>query len=158
PFIINTSSIKTEVLGTSFNVKAYENESNASVTLVSGKVKVKMLNKDLVLWPSFQVTFNNDTKTYSHEKVDLNKVLSWKNNTLIFDNEPLSSIIPQLERWYDVEIRLRNLEMADCRLTGAFKDESLESILKSFTFVIDNMMYKFLSPRIIEVHGQCNNK
>ena len=158
PFIVKTSSLFTRVLGTSFNIKAYEDEDNTIVTLATGKISVGTNQKDeIILNPSHQAILNKKNKRFTKQKIDLNKTLSWKNGILRFDNEKLATAIPKLEKWFNVKIKLKNKNSAECAFTGIFENASLESILENITFVNTTLKYKFITSNEIEISGYCNN-
>ncbi|MBO9631572.1 MAG: FecR domain-containing protein [Chitinophagaceae bacterium] len=86
------------VLGTSFNINAYSNESSLNTTLIDGKVKVngKVLN------PGQQIRTGTGESIVG--QADLEKVLAWKNGLFNFNNASLPEVMRQLERWYDIEV------------------------------------------------------
>lgn len=99
PFIVKTKAIDVYVLGTSFNVSARDIESEASVVLVTGKVKVGMENqKTATLHPREMLSFNK-----GHSKVDVVNVdnyISWKDGVYTFDDEKFSTILHKLSTYY----------------------------------------------------------
>ncbi len=104
PFIVNVDGrMQIRVLGTHFNVNSYKNEEGIQTTLVEGKVQVTGGNKSVLLNPGEQ----SDLKEGQLKKsaiTDIEKVIAWKNNRFVFDGDKLTSIMRQLERWYDVDI------------------------------------------------------
>ena len=128
PFFVNVDNMAdVEVLGTEFNVNAYDNEKVIRTTLVEGSVRVAALEaepradgrlNDLVLKPGqeAQVANFNDAKkqrkgkntvTLSDE-VDIEKVTAWKNGYFNFENADIGEVMRQLERWYDIEVVYEN--------------------------------------------------
>ncbi len=105
PFVIETATLTTEVLGTEFNVKSYE-ESQTQVTLVSGSVRVGMpsLGKTVVLEPSEEITCTD--KGYQVKKVDTAYYTQWREGFFYFDDVYLSDILRDLGRWYNLTIAL----------------------------------------------------
>ncbi|HET7898859.1 MAG TPA: FecR domain-containing protein, partial [Flavisolibacter sp.] len=103
PFTVTAGELKTKVLGTSFNIKAYPAEETATVSLVTGRVEVSEKSGVLaVLQPSMQLQFNKQTHKASTAALDSNTVLAWKNGRLQFEGESFGSIAQTLERWYGV--------------------------------------------------------
>ena len=136
PFIVKTSTVQTRVLGTTFNIKAYDDDNEVAVTLATGKISVDLNGKNsITLTPSYQTTFNKTAQSFTKQKIDLDKFLGWKDGILRFDNEKLATALPKLEKWFNVKIILKNKNNANCAFTGIFKDASLESILNNITFV-----------------------
>ena len=158
PFIVNTSSVRVKVLGTKFNVKSYPSEKTIETTLVTGKVEIEELNplshkvKTITLKPNQKATFIKSTNELNlHEKTaptryaplktskspeiieKVNPVMytSWKDQKLVFNNERLESLTVKLERWYNVNITLKDTILRDYRYTGKFEKENIEQALKA---------------------------
>lgn len=137
PFRVNVNDkAEVEVLGTHFNVNAYENENAISTTLLEGSVSVassttgfpgnnaqETLSDQLVmLRPGQQAQINQvDQKKQPGIKVlnntDLEKVIAWKNGSFNFEDTNLKEAMRQLERWYDIEL-VYEKDVPDIVLTG----------------------------------------
>lgn len=126
PFIVITSGLSVDVLGTKFNVKAYNGDEEISTTLVSGSVKIISNNKDdLYLEPNEQSIFDKSKNTIVKHKVDLSSTLAWMNGRFIFKDERLENILKQISRWYDVDVVYDDIKFKNYRFTGdidRFKD------------------------------------
>ncbi len=105
PFVIETETLTTEVLGTEFNVKSYK-ESQTHVTLVNGSVRVGMptLGKTVVLEPGEEITYAENG--YQVKKVDTAYYTQWHEGYFYFDDFYLSDILKDLGRWYNVTIAM----------------------------------------------------
>lgn len=131
-FRVMSKHQEIEVLGTEFNVKAYNDESYVYTTLVEGKVALTTNGKKQILKPSEQVTYSLDTKTFSKDIVDVYDVTSWKNGVFSFKSKPLYEITKVLSRWYNVEFSFTNEEVKEAKFMGVIsKDSPLEDILIS---------------------------
>lgn len=98
PFVVKTKNIKAEVLGTSFNINAYENDSLQQVALLSGSIKIHLNENETVLSPSHLFTsFGN---TFEVKTVNVNKYISWKDGIYLYESESLSNILKRLARYY----------------------------------------------------------
>ena len=146
PFIIHTNKFETKVLGTQFNISAYNKDVANSVVLVEGKVEVTCLGKKGTLMPD-QGFFLEDGKE-SIRTVDVYKYICWKEGVMVFYTEPLSSIIRKLSRYYNVEIRADEKYMSDVYKGKLDLKDSIEDVLRSISlstpFVIrkeDNIIY-----------------
>lgn len=97
-----------EVLGTHFNVNAYEDEPAARATLLEGGIRVRKSDHASVLRPGQQAIMDNvgDAIRVSDD-ADLDEAVAWKNGMFVFNSLPLESIMRQMERWYDVEVSYR---------------------------------------------------
>ena len=95
---------RVEVLGTHFNINAYENELFTRTTLLEGKVQLfnKITNSGTILLPGQQAI--STTRSVKIDYPDVSEVLSWKNGNFVFNNLSLVEILRQIERWYDVDV------------------------------------------------------
>jgi ferric-dicitrate binding protein FerR (iron transport regulator) len=132
PFVITTPSTKVEVLGTSFNVRAFADEKAIETVVVTGKVKIaesKDKENFILLNPNEKGDFSVQSKKMSKQKVNAQDYIGWKEGILKFENESIAQIIKVLEKWYGVTITVNNPIVLSCHLTGDFKNESLENVL-----------------------------
>jgi ferric-dicitrate binding protein FerR (iron transport regulator) len=101
-----TNGEKIEVLGTSFNVNAYEDERSVATTLVDGKVKVSLGPSAKILEPGEQAyTENNGPAAVKviHD-ADVSAAIAWKSNYFSFTDADLATVMRQLARWYNVDV------------------------------------------------------
>jgi ferric-dicitrate binding protein FerR (iron transport regulator) len=107
PFFVEHDQLLIKVLGTHFNVNAYENEASNKVTLLSGLVDVDngKISKRLV--PGQQASISKAVFTVK-ENIDTDEVMSWKNGQFYFGGSDIKSIMKQIERYYDVEVEFRD--------------------------------------------------
>lgn len=112
PFFVSVKDkAAIEVLGTSFNVNAYDNEQFIRTTLIDGSVRVAVPSgqdsNNLVLQPGQQARITGK-KISLADKQDLDKVMAWKNGFFNFDGADLEEVMRQLERWYNIEVIYEN--------------------------------------------------
>ncbi|ATL47756.1 hypothetical protein COR50_11605 [Chitinophaga caeni] len=107
PFIVKTRNTRIEALGTSFDVMAYADEPTINTTLESGAVKVSIesTGESVVLQPGKQAIVNAKTEKMQVKSVNVNKIVAWKNGYFILDNDPVQTIMRQIQRWYDVDVK-----------------------------------------------------
>jgi transmembrane sensor len=98
PFVVRTQDIETRVLGTHFNVSAYDDEGAAKISLLEGSVKVSRGNASVVIKPGEQYA---DGKV---GKPDMEEVMAWRNGRFRFDGADIEEVMRQVARWYDVEV------------------------------------------------------
>ena len=122
PFYVKTKSLDVKVLGTSFNVKAYNNMEVVETSLVEGMVSLK----DNVLRPNMQAVFHKNTGDFSYRKINGESYRLRKERVFVFDEERLDDILQEMARWYDFEIFYQNPEMAEKRF--GFKLEKYEHV------------------------------
>jgi ferric-dicitrate binding protein FerR (iron transport regulator) len=106
PFFVSKGEMSLQVLGTHFNVNAYDDEQDIKITLLEGSVKVSQRGQTGLLKPGEQARVAADIKVAN--TVDLESVMAWKNGKFSFADEDLKSIMRQLMRWYDVDIIYQN--------------------------------------------------
>ncbi len=98
---------EVKVLGTHFNINAYEDESNINTTLLEGKVEVtSFANKfSNILSPGQQAKLNTAGQIKINNQVDVEQVVAWKNGVFQFGDEmDIYSVMKQISRWYDLEV------------------------------------------------------
>jgi len=156
PFIIHTKTIDIRVLGTAFNVRAYETEKNTETSLFRGSVEVSLHNdpeKKIVLKPNEKLMVNNkDFRLDAHHNkdkkssaTDLNITVGrvhfqakdssawetlWIKNKLVFDEESLEEVARKIERWYDVQVIINgDDDLRHTAFSGIFDNESLLQVM-----------------------------
>lgn len=135
PFIVRAENVNVKVLGTKFNVKAYDDEDNIEVTLTEGRVGVGLdFNNLIQMTPGQQVEFNKSAKRFIKKEVNLNNYTAWINGKFYFTNRPLEKIAKQLERNFNVHIDILDKSLEQAAFTGDFvHGENLEQILRVMT-------------------------
>jgi len=130
PFVVHTGKTAIRVLGTSFNIKAYAGERYERTTLVSGAVKVSAVNstESMLLQPGQQILAGTGLRM---QMADMDAVLAWKKGRFIFRSEPLSDILDELSRWYNVMIVKEAGVDLNAHFTGRIiRSEQLSEILQ----------------------------
>lgn len=121
---------KVEVVGTEFNIKAYNDESNIYTTLVTGKVNVEIENKKLKLVPNEQLNLDLKNNTSIIKTVDVYNEISWKEGVFSFKGKSLKEIMKVISRWYDVDVIFENKKLESLEFKGSLdKKQSLKEIL-----------------------------
>ena len=132
PFIVYAAGISTTVLGTSFNVRAFEEEENAVVSVATGKVRVAgKAGEGVELAPAEEVIYHKKEMRMAKQASQLERVIAWKENILWFEKSPLAQVAADLEKWYGVTVAFNNDKIKGCRLTGSFTNERLTNVLES---------------------------
>ncbi|MBZ4192483.1 FecR family protein [Niabella beijingensis] len=156
PFVVHTRNMDVRVLGTEFNVRAYGNEYSSETTLIRGRVEVLLNQKKeekVVLHPNEKLVIQN--KDGSNRKraaesgdtarpvIAISKVFpngadsgfletQWLKDNIRFDQQPLKTIIPMLEKWYGITIVLHDPSLGEMRFSGKIDKETLPEVLESF--------------------------
>ncbi|HEX2630722.1 MAG TPA: FecR domain-containing protein, partial [Chitinophagaceae bacterium] len=98
PFIVKKGETSVTVLGTHFNVNAYDDEKDLRVTLLEGSVNVNGTK----IRPNQQAIVGDDIRVT--DKINIEEVMAWKNGLFRFETLNIEQIMRQVSRWYDVEI------------------------------------------------------
>lgn len=154
-FSILSNDVKTEVLGTSFNVKAPDNQK-VEVTVVTGKVAVsveKTPEKKVLLTPGDKAVYQKQNAVIKKEKNTNQNFLSWKTNYLKYENRTLREILPELERHYNIKLKPENDAILNCRFTGEFKNITLQEAFDIIEFGLNTSFQKSGDEYIIKGKG-----
>lgn len=120
PFKVMANGVEIQVLGTHFNVNAYDDEGSVKTTLLEGKVKVSQEASTVQLDPSQQAVFNKQTQQLRVQAADIEEVIAWKEGMFEFHNDDLAGIMRQLARWYDVDVVISGKATAK-RFSGSIR-------------------------------------
>lgn len=140
PFKVRTNDIITRVLGTSFNVKAYPEDSDIEVALIDGIVRIDGISdstgSEVFLSPSEMITINKRSKIHRIHSFKPIEVVGWKDGILYFDRVSFPEAIARLERWYGVNIRVNpGVQLGtNWRFNGKFHGRTLKEILRVFSY------------------------
>ncbi len=121
PFRVELNGQQIEVLGTSFNVRAYSNSDEIETTLQTGCIHLKTGKQMTELVPGEQCIFNKTAKELTISKVDPVSFSSWKDGRFEFQNEDLIEVFKVVERWYDVEITADENYFRGMHFSGVIK-------------------------------------
>lgn len=147
PFIVKSGNQSIEVLGTHFNVHAYDNESVTKTTLLEGSVAVSYKNQKSILKPGQQSNVSDNFNKIKIREVDTEAAIAWKNGRFKFDNADLKSVMKQLERWYGIKVEYRG-DVSDVRFNGGtFMNKNLSEVLK--VLELSNIKFKVEGKTII---------
>ncbi|SEM04568.1 FecR family protein [bacterium A37T11] len=133
PFVVKSRNQEILVLGTKFNVTAFNDEKETKTTLVEGKVQVKSQNLKLktynlqLLTPAQQAVVKGDSLTVS--KVDITRELAWKDNKFSFDNKPFTQIMAELSRWYNIEVLYEGKIPEPEFFGGIYRSNTLSTVM-----------------------------
>jgi len=139
PFVVNTKQMDIEVLGTSFNVSAYQDEDLVKATLVEGSVKIVANygeENPRVIKPDQQAILDVMTKKVVVKQVDAQLYSKWREGLFVFEEEQLEEIMLTLSRWYNIRVFFQNDAVRHLKFSGKlprFKtcNELLEMIEKT---------------------------
>jgi ferric-dicitrate binding protein FerR (iron transport regulator) len=164
PFIVKTSKLQVRVLGTSFNVKSFQDEGIIETTLVRGSVLIELnddilptnTEKALYLKENEQAVYSTASKELLLRTVKTDSATSWKEGRLTFMNAPFSEIEQELERWYGVNITIDDDASAQCRFSTTIDNEPISKILELFR-TTSGITYE-IEDNIIRIKGSLCHK
>jgi ferric-dicitrate binding protein FerR (iron transport regulator) len=111
-------STEVEVLGTHFNINAYDDEAAVKTSLLEGKVKViNSKAETAILKPGQQAQVSNEGAMQVKDNADMEEVVAWKNGEFLFQRADIGTLMRQVARWYDIEINYPNGKPKD-KFTG----------------------------------------
>lgn len=129
PFIVKANGMEVQVLGTSFNINAYSDESAIKTTLVEGSVKVLRGNSQAILTPGQQAQLTQQ-KLSVVKDADIEKTIAWKNGFFNFNGAGVEEVMRQLARWYDIQV-VYEKGIPDIEFVGKIsRNVSLSGVLK----------------------------
>lgn len=138
PLIVTTDKgVDVEVLGTSFLVRSYSDDTESVVTLFEGAVACHFPGpgtggRDVIhMSPSESLIFTDgDAAPRLDIRKDIYKEIAWRDGNLVFDNTPMPEVLRVLERWYGVEFSIVNDAVLEYTLTSTFYSEPLASVVE----------------------------
>ena len=140
PFIIVAGNMRVEVLGTSFNVKAYEKINEIEVTVSSGKVAVyPMGNPDdrVVLVKGEKAIFYKSSIKIEKRLNENINFSAWKTKEIVFEDTPMPEVVRIINEIYKSNLTIIGDQLNDCPVTTTFDNQSLESILNVLESTLD---------------------
>ncbi|KQN36011.1 hypothetical protein ASE92_07695 [Pedobacter sp. Leaf41] len=159
PFVVESRKIKTVVYGTSFNIRAYQNEKQIQIGVKTGKVGVlksgSPTSAPIFLLPDHQISFDNQTGQFAAVTNNPN-VDAWKRGTLIFDQTPIIEALETIARRFNVNFDTKGYQQSSCKLNATFENKDLKTILKTIQTVM-NINIKQIDKTIYVKGGKACN-
>lgn len=130
-FTVETPDYNVRVLGTRFNLMAYENFNRTETTLIEGKIEIQKGKQIIEIVPG-QTFIYKDNQFFSKETIAA-KSSRWKDDIFDFDQITFQEMVIRLERWYDVDIEIKSPELNQIIYSGVFKnEETIDEVLNTF--------------------------
>ncbi|MBE9462218.1 FecR family protein [Dyadobacter subterraneus] len=138
PFVVRTKTLDVTVLGTSFDVKAYDNDGQSKVTVKSGKVGVSLHNQPgkpaVMLLPEKQIIVQNKKSEIKISEISPPAIAPWKDNRNVLEDEPLSEVFHALERKYNQHIVVEKKALEEEKISITLDNQPLTDVLKVLSF------------------------
>lgn len=147
PFIVHTGNQEVQVLGTHFNISAYNEPGGIKTTLLEGKVMVSQAGQKKLMKPGQQVV-NRGQSLVLEDLPDAQESIAWKNGLFLFNHEDLHSIMNKISRWYDIDVEYKNDFKAQYYSGTISKFGSVTEVLKIMELT-KSVKFKIEGRRII---------
>ena len=150
-FIVKTSDLDIIVLGTTFNISAYEEDKTISASLYEGHIKVfnRSISEQINLKPNDCYSYDKLSKTSNLKSVK--KERDWVENYFIADSDNIEVFARKIERKYKVTINISPALIGKCVYTGAFKGETLKEILDNMALA-SPIKYEIKKDKIVMIY------
>ena len=138
PFVIKTQNSEIEVVGTSFNVRSYQEEDFVEVTVLEGKVRFgaqELVEKPLLTKNQVGILKTNDV-IVEVDSVQSDLSIAWFTQTLNFDDASLFEVLQSLERVYEASFNVGNTDIYTCTFNADVSDLSLDEIMKALELAL----------------------
>lgn len=137
PFIIETASTRTEVLGTKFNLQQYANQTEVKLQVTEGRVRFSdRMQKNNVLVTINEAALFNGAQ-FSKETIDGAQSPSWMNNVISFSNSTLEEAATVIARWYNVDVKFDEDALRKKRIKASFDNPSIEELLQEINYLLN---------------------
>lgn len=130
PFIVATDEVEVKVLGTSFYVDSREELPKIEVIVESGVVEVSAKGNSIILNAGETGTYDKLTEELLKQSNEDENFLSWKTDTIVFENEPLDRVIHTLNRKFHAQIEMEIRDTSKCYINATYENKELDAILK----------------------------
>jgi ferric-dicitrate binding protein FerR (iron transport regulator) len=147
PFIVDVNGKQqVEVLGTHFNITAFDEDKDITTALLEGAVRVTANDLKQTIRPG-EMVVNNLHNKLSVKKADLDEIMAWKNDMFIFNNENITTVMKKITRWYDVDVVYKG-DMSQVNFDGNYsRSKGLKSLLSNIA-LLDKVQFTIEGRRI----------
>jgi len=153
PFIVHSGELNTQVLGTTFNIKAYKTNRKLRVTVATGKVAVYTKNtKAIFLTPNQTAVYDKDLQAFNTSNSPSKDVTAWTQGKLVYKNELLSQALQDVSNKYGIKVTA-SPNLKSCQIYGTFRHNNVEALLKMITYSVNGKLIKTESGYLIEGKG-----
>lgn len=132
PFFVKTNDVQVQVVGTVFNVRAYDDDNYVMVSLLEGRVNLSAsANSVMKLFPNEQALYNKNTGRMEKLKTNASKACDWLDGGLTFENASFADIAHRLERKFQVKISIESERLKAEHFSGSFdSNQNIHDILR----------------------------
>ncbi len=158
PFVITSGNSKVQVLGTAFSIRNYEIDTEIIVSVTSGRVGFSSLDGAAAVELEKNETGTLVKKTNGISITDRPRAnsLSWKTRELTFNDQKMTEVIPDLEHYFDISIKLENEDLLQCHFRGSFKDPTLKDVIEVLEYSL-NLSFEYDGKQYILKGSGCSS-
>ena len=147
-FIVKAGEMEVEALGTTFNVKAYQEDGELTTTLFEGKVRTSVGKDEVILKPDESLSFDKSSRRMIVSDDLAAYARMWKDNELVFKGATMEEVAVMLDRLYNVKVRFTSEKVKHYRFSGVIKNNSLDNVIELISLTAP-IMYKKVGGEII---------
>lgn len=136
-------------------MRAFANEPNSEVFVVTGKVQVNSGVSQQILLPNDKIIVDHSSGVFGTDYSESSNELAWHTKKLDFNNAPLKSVIQDLESFYKVQISVENQELYKCFFASTFENEDLSVVFESLISVLGVTVNEVEKGKFVLTGGGC---
>lgn len=141
-FIVKAGEMEVEALGTTFNVKAYQEDGELTTTLFEGKVRTSVGKDEVILKPDESLSFDKSSRRMIVSDDLAAYARMWKDNELVFKGATMEEVAVMLDRLYNVKVRFTSEKVKHYRFSGVIKNNSLDNVIELISLTAPIMLQK----------------
>ncbi|MBS0031406.1 FecR family protein [Chitinophaga sp. 22321] len=140
PFQVDAGGLTATVLGTHFNIEAYEDENTTRLALSAGKISVRLSlqqqrDSTLVLTPGIKLSYKRSLQSFNTRTFSPEKEADWKRGAFVLEDVPPAAVFGRLENRYHKKIMAGSRDFKAARFTATYNQETLTDILRNMSFI-----------------------
>lgn len=151
PFFVKVKDAEVQVLGTHFNIMAYEEDEVMKTTLLQGAIRFVSASSSHLLTPGQQSQMEKNGAVKIENGVNLSEVMAWKSGSFHFEGENITCVMRQLSRWYDVDIVYQDNDIKDLFFADIPMNTGLADVL-SVLQLTGKVQFKTDGRKVIVMH------
>jgi transmembrane sensor len=137
-FVVHARDLETTDVGTEFAIRAYEGEAERAVAVYDGSVSARssagrFLTAGVILQKGDIGVVDRSGKVDVRHDADISRLTEWERGRIAVNDRPLSQVAAELQRWFDVDIRIADPRLANRRVTAVYNAASLDNILAALS-------------------------
>lgn len=146
PFVVKTTDMDVEVLGTIFNISSYSDSENSATTLEKGKVSIRFKNtgrESMILLPEEQLIYNRNSGSIEKNTINIENTIAWTEGNLIIQSMSIDDVIKVIKRKYGMKVYLNSSNYKDEKITmKAIHGENITEFMAVLELLVPQLKYK----------------